>query len=97
MAQHDIYALPGGLLVVDLQTDLIGLSTTRVVAPLVRHDPATELGKLNPIIAVGEEVYMVRVQALAAVSQGQLRKRVGSAAEIADDLLRAVDILMRGF
>jgi toxin CcdB len=97
MAQHDIYALPGGILVVDLQTDLIGLSATRVVAPLVRHDPATMLGRLNPIISLGEQLYMVRVQAMAAVSQGQLRKRVVSAAAIADQLLRAVDILMRGF
>jgi hypothetical protein len=55
------------------------------------------LGRLNPIISLGEELYMIRVRAMAAVSQGQLRKRVGSAAAIADELLRAVDILMRGF
>lgn len=97
MAQHDIYQMPDGQLVVDLQTDLIGLDGTRIVAPLVRHDPQALLPKLNPLMMLGDETYMVRVQALAAVSRRQLKSRVGSAAHLSDELLRAVDILMRGF
>jgi toxin CcdB len=34
MAQFDVHRLAGGALVVDLQTDLIGLDATRIVAPL---------------------------------------------------------------
>ena len=34
MAQFDLYRLKGGQLVVDLQTDLIGIDASRIVAPL---------------------------------------------------------------
>ena len=34
MAQFDLYRLKSGQLVVDLQTDLIGIESSRVVAPL---------------------------------------------------------------
>ena len=34
MAQFDLYRLKGGQFVVDLQTDLIGIEASRVVAPL---------------------------------------------------------------
>ena len=36
MAQFDLYRLKGGQLVVDLQTDLIGIDASRIVAPTVR-------------------------------------------------------------
>ncbi len=34
MAQFDVFRLTGGQLVVDLQTDLIGIDASRIVAPL---------------------------------------------------------------
>ena len=34
MAQFDVFRLKSGMLVVDLQTDLIGIDASRIVAPL---------------------------------------------------------------
>jgi toxin CcdB len=52
MAQSDVFRLTSGVLVVDLQTDLIGIEASRIVAPL--RDPGW--------------AWIVRVQARAAVS-----------------------------
>ncbi|MFD2741462.1 CcdB family protein [Sulfitobacter aestuarii] len=96
MAQFDLYRLGGGQLVVDLQTDLIGIDASRVVAPLREAGRYAAFPGLTPAVAFEGMTWIVRVQELAAVPGAELRAPVGSLAEHRDALKRALDILIDG-
>jgi toxin CcdB len=96
MAQFDLYRLSGGQLVVDLQTDLIGIDASRIVAPLRCAGRYVAFPGLTPPVEVAGTAWIVRVQELAAVPGSELREPVGSLAEHRDALKRALDILIDG-
>jgi CcdB protein. len=96
MAQFDLYRLRGGQLVVDLQTDLIGIEASRIVAPLREAGQYTVFPGLTPTVEVDGEAWIVRVQELAAVPGSELRELVGSLEVDRDRLKRALDILIDG-
>lgn len=96
MAQFDLFRLKGGQLVVDLQTDLIGIDASRIVAPLRDAGRYTAFPLLTPLVDVGGTPWIVRVQELAAVPGAELTDHIGSLAEHRDALKRALDILIDG-
>ena len=96
MAQFDVYRLQNGQLVVDLQTDLIGIEASRVVAPLRESGGYTSFPGLTPDIEFQGRAWIVRTQELAAVAASELGSTVGSLAEHRDALKRALDILIDG-
>ena len=96
MAQFDLYGLKGGQLVVDLQTDLIGIEASRIVAPLREAGRYAAFPGLTPSVEVDGTNWIVRVQELAAVPGAELHVPVGSLADHRDALKRALDILIDG-
>ncbi|MBM2324271.1 MULTISPECIES: CcdB family protein [Marivita] len=96
MAQFDLFRLTGGQLVVDLQTDLIGIDATRIVAPLREAGRYAAFPGLTPAVDHDGIAWIVRVQELAAVPRAELLDRVGSLADQRDALKRALDILIDG-
>lgn len=96
MAQFDVFRLNGGLLVVDLQTDLIGIDASRIVAPLREAGRYAAFPGLTPPVDFDGAQWIVRVQELAAVPGSELRTRAGSLADHRDVLKRALDILIDG-
>ncbi|MCA2012110.1 CcdB family protein [Cereibacter sphaeroides] len=96
MAQFDLYRLSGGQLVVDLQTDLIGIDASRIVAPLREAERYAAFPGLTPVVEFGDTRWVVRVQELAAVPGRELRDRVGTLSAHRDALKRALDILIDG-
>ena len=96
MAQFDIFRV-GGALVVDLQTDLIDLNETRIVAPLLDSGRYAKFPNLTPIVQFDGHSYVVRIQQMAALRGRELGHPIGSLLGYRDDLLRAIDILTRGF
>lgn len=96
MAQFDLYRLNGGQIVVDLQTDLIGIVASRIVAPLREAGRYTAFPGLTPVVELDGTAWIVRVQELAAVPGAELRERVGSLDAHRDALKRALDILIDG-
>lgn len=96
MAQFDVFRLKTGQLVVDLQTDLIGIEASRVVAPLREAERYAAFPGLTPKVSVEGAVWIVRVQELAAVPGSELHHKVTSLAAERDALKRAVDILIDG-
>ena len=96
MAQFDVFRLETGTLVVDLQTDLIGLEATRIVAPLL-DEANTAFPGLTPVVLLAGRRWIVRVPQLAAVPAAILGRPVGALPEAREPLLRAVDILTHGF
>ena len=97
MAQFDVYRLPDGVLVVDLQTDLIGLDATRLAAPLREEGAYARFPGVTPIVEVEDRRWIVRLQELAAVPSADLRVRVTSLRHARDELERGLDILIDGF
>ncbi|MFN3844645.1 MAG: CcdB family protein [Paracoccaceae bacterium] len=96
MAQFDVFRLTSGQLVVDLQTDLIGVDASRIVAPLREAGRYAAFPGLTPLVEVEGASWIVRVQELAAVPGTELRKPVGTLANHRDALKRALDILVDG-
>lgn len=96
MAQFDVFRLKGGTLVVDLQTDLIGIEASRIVAPLRDAGRYAAFPGLTPRVEVEGAAWIVRVQELAAIPGGELRDKVTSLAAERDALKRALDILIDG-
>jgi toxin CcdB len=96
MAKFDPFRLKGGQLVVDLQTDLIGIEASRIVAPLREMGRYAEFMGLTPAVEVEGAMWIVRVQELAAVPGAELREAVGSLVDHRDAMKRALDILIDG-
>jgi len=96
VAQFDLHRIKGGQLVVDLQTDLIGINASRIVAPLRDAGRYAAFPGLTPTVEHDGRTWIVRVQELAAVPSAELRDRVGSLADHRDALKRALDILIDG-
>ena len=96
MAQFDVFRLANGFLVVDLQTDLIGIEASRIVAPLREVGRYAALPGLTPQVDLNGAQWIVRVQELAAVPGSELRHHVGTLADHRDALKRALDILIDG-
>lgn len=96
MAQFDLHRLRTGLLVVDLQTDLIGIEASRIVAPLREAGRHAAFPGLTPEIEAEGTRWIVRVQELAAVPAAELGPPVGTLAAHRDALKRALDILIDG-
>jgi toxin CcdB len=96
MAQFDVFRLKGGMLVVDLQTDLIGIEASRIVAPLREAGKYVAFPGLTPLVEIDGAAWIVRVQELAAVAGTDLRDHVTSLAGQRDALKRALDILIDG-
>ena len=96
MAQFDVFRLKSGVLVVDLQTDLIGIEASRVVAPLREAGRYTAFPGLTPKVKIEGTAWIVRVQELAAIPGAELRDVVTSLAAERDVLKRALDILIDG-
>ncbi len=96
MAQFDLFRLSSGILVVDLQTDLIGIEASRIVAPLRPVGSCAAFPGLTPVVEFDGARWIVRVQELAAVPGAELRAKVGSLTSHRDALKRALDILVDG-
>lgn len=96
MAQFDIFRLKNGQLVLDLQTDLIGIEASRIVAPLREASRYAAFPSLTPSVEHDAQTWIVRVKELAAVPGAKLRERVGTLVGQRDALKRALDILIDG-
>ena len=96
MTQFDVFRLKSGVLVVDLQTDLIGIDASRIVAPLREAGRYAAFPGLTPEVEIDGVAWIVRVPELAAVPGAELRDPVASLAAERDALKRALDILIDG-
>jgi toxin CcdB len=75
--KNGVYRLPSGVLVVDVQSDLLNPTSTRVVVPLIA---ATDLkgaqpGRLTPSFAIEGQTVMLLPLQMAAVPLRELSHR----------------------
>ena len=95
MAQHDIYRLADGGLVLDCQNRRFDNIGTRFVVPLIPADHAPPHNpELNPAFDVdGERVTMV-TQFATAIRSKELRRRVASLEDERHRIVAAIDALI---
>jgi len=98
MAQFQVYRVPGGRLVLDLQTDLIDTGS-RVVAPLVPASSGPKaIGRLEPVFTIEGAAYALHTAEMAAVPSALLK-----GAPVADlsgsdyEIRGALDMVFSGF
>lgn len=98
MAQFHVYHMPGGLLVLDLQSDLLDTGT-RVVAPLIPIATGPRpLTRLEPILEVGGEPHALHTAEMAAVPVGLVKG--ASVADLTEHdyaIRGALDMVFSGF
>ena len=87
IAEHD------GVAMVVVESDLLPPDPAVVVIPLLPDYPAVR--HLNPEIPHAGRRLILATRLIAAVRRARLR-RAGSAADHADEITRAVDVLMGG-
>lgn len=98
MAQFQVYRIANGLLVVDLQTDLIHTGT-RVVAPLIPLATGPRpLPRLEPVVTIGDKAYALHIAEMAAVPATALQGPPLADLRAEDYALRrALDMVFSGF
>lgn len=97
MTQYCVHRIKGGRLVLDLQTDVLGLST-KVVAPLVpMRAGLTPITVLEPVIECEGSQFAVHTAEMAAVPSGVLGEVVVDVSEREEEFRDAVDLVFSGF
>ena len=99
MARFDLYRRPDGSgFLVDVQSDHLYRLPTRMVIPLLpRGEELPPIRDLNPLIPVAEETWVLMPQYMAAVHRRELGPPLGNLLDQADDITRALNILLTGF
>jgi toxin CcdB len=72
------------------------LDASRLAAPLREAGRYAAFPGLTPSVELSGTMWIVRVQALAAITGEELRDRIGSLADQRDALTRALDIPVDG-
>lgn len=80
-----------------LQTDLIGLDSTRLVAPLRESGRYTAFPGITPELDLEGARWVVRLQEMATVPAHELGEAIGTADHLCDEITRGIDILFHGF
>ena len=83
----------------DVQSDIIGELNTRLVIPLFLLDEVSgrPARRLNPVLNVDGEDFLVMTHEMASVRQSQLGEEVVSLREQRQAIKNALDFLLDGF
>ena len=98
MPQFDVYVLSDGLHVVDVQSDVIRTTGTRLVIPFVDMDEdAGVVDRLTPRLPIAGGDMLLATHMATAVLDRELRRPIGSLAEHDYTIRIALDMLITGF
>lgn len=82
MAQYDVFQNPDGFgYLIDVQSDLLGELSTRLIIPLLPGSQAPKPAtRLNPMMRIGDEPHVMVTQFIAAVPATLMNEPVTSVA-----------------
>lgn len=82
----------------DIQNDLFANLPTRLVIPLIPFkQPMSPTAKLNPVVTVKEQRYIVLTQQSFAIATAMLGQPIANLATMRDEFVAALDFLVLGF
>ncbi len=103
MAQFDVYLNPNSETsetipyLLDVQTDLLDMLATRVVAPLVLAEEMGPAAKqLNPKFKIKDTAVAMSTAELAGIANRLLGDKVASLKSKRDEIIAALDLLFTG-
>ncbi|KXB09075.1 plasmid maintenance protein CcdB [candidate division MSBL1 archaeon SCGC-AAA385M11] len=104
MAQFDVYENPNPATneeipyLLDVQSDLLDLLSTRVVVPLVVTISAGQpIKQLTPKFTVNETSVLMSTAELAGIPIQSIGERIGTLKDKRDEIIAALDFLFTGF
>jgi toxin CcdB len=99
MARFDVYrGLGAAALLLDCQSDLLRDLNTRFVVPLLHPAHAPQPARrLNPLLLVNGDSYVMATQFAATVAMRELGPPVTSLADQDQLILNALDMLISGY
>lgn len=98
MAQFQVYRVPGGRLVLDLQTDLIDTGSRVVAPPLPASSGPKAIGRLDPVFTIEGQTHVLHTGEMAAVPSALLKGAPVADMSGADQEIRgALDMVFSGF
>lgn len=97
MAQFDFYALDNDAFLMDVQSSLMDMLTTRMAVPLLPVEKAPKPAtRLNPIFLIKDRRYVMVTQFMAAVPLSELKAKAGSLAHEHHVIKPAIDMVFDG-
>ncbi len=99
MSRFDLYKARGeDTYLLDMQTDLLEIQSTRMVAPVLpQHKVATQIKTLHPTIDVNGVPHVLVTHLMAAVPVIHLKNPIQNLAQQSDAFTRALDLLFQGY
>ena len=99
MARFDVCALRNGEgYVLDVQADILDHLNTRVVVPLLPKKSAPQpANRLNPVVDIDGEAFVMVTQFLAAVPKSELGNTILSMDNSFAEITAALDMVFQGF
>jgi toxin CcdB len=99
MARFEVFRMRGGeLVLLDLQSNLLDVLPTRIVAPLY---PVTEMSwsasRLNPRFEIEGVLHVMATQRMASINRDELGPRIADLSHRSDEITAATDFLFQGF
>ena len=97
MAQFDVFRTGHGDIVIDCQADQWSAYNTRFVGLLLPEDPKVpRVERLNPLLDIDGEPYVMMTEFAAALPTRQLSRKILSFAEYDVRIKSALDMLIHG-
>jgi toxin CcdB len=97
MAQYDVYAGRGEVMLLDVQAEALAGLNTRVVIPLMRPEAAPlPARQLNPALIFNQQTYLLMTQFMSAIPAFELRERLGTVKSESHRVSLALDLLLHG-
>ena len=98
MAQFDVYLLPDGTRVVDVQSPFASVYATRLVIPLIGSGgDVASTTRLNPLIKMDGEIWILAIQFASTLDATLLRTPIASLAHEDLTIKDSIDFLINGF
>jgi len=99
MARYDVYRNPEGAgYLLDVQSDLLQVLSTRVVVPLLPEDAAPMPAKrLNPVFVINDDTFVLLPQFIATLPASAVGNSVGTLKEHFAEITDALDMVFQGF
>jgi toxin CcdB len=84
-------------LLLDVQNDFLSDLATRLVVPLREKGAGPGIGRLHPVLHLGDKEYVALVSEMAAVPQKVLGSLFTTAEGYRQEVIAAIDLLITGF
>jgi toxin CcdB len=99
MSRFDVFrAKNSPLLLLDLQSGILDILPTRIVAPLLLiEEMPWAIGKLNPRFEIDGDTYALATQRMAAIQLNEIGVFVVNLSRHSDEITAATDFLFQGF